>query len=353
MTGSVITLLKKTVELMGSDLHILVGSLPTFRLNGKLVSWEEGSVTEIEDVERWIGEIVNAEQKERLLKEKEIDLSFDLPGVARFRVNIYTQKGTYAMAFRVVPKLIRSVDDWGLPSICHKFAQLRQGFILVVGPTGHGKSTTLASIIEEINQNRYEHIISVEDPIEFVYESKKSIISQRELGGDTNSWGVALKSVLREDPDVVLVGEMRDPDTMAAAITLAETGHLVFATLHTNSASQTVDRIIDSFPEHQQDQVRTQLASTLEAVLSQRLVPTLDGKRAVATEVLVATPAVRNSIRESKVHQIDNIISTSGEFGMYLLENSLAELVGKGLLDPQVANTYAVRPTVLSRLLSK
>jgi len=231
------------------------------------------------------------------------------------------------------------------------FAKLKQGFVLVTGPTGSGKSSTLAAIIDEINQTRTEHIVTIEDPVEFVFENKKSVVSQREMGGDTKGWRKALKSVLRQDPDVVLVGEMRDLETIQAAITTAETGHLVFATLHTNSAAQTVDRIVDSFPSAQQAQVKSQLASSLEAVFSQRLIPSIDGKRAIATEVMIVTPAVKTNIREGKVHQIDNIIQTGSEMGMHLLETSLAELVNKGTIDKKVALVYALRPTVLARLL--
>jgi len=223
----------------------------------------------------------------------------------------------------------------------------------VTGPTGQGKSSTLAAILEEINATRAEHIVTIEDPVEFVYQNKKSIVSQRELGGDTDSFTRALKSVLREDPNVVLVGEMRDLETMKAAMTTAETGHLVFATLHTNSASQTVDRVIDSFPQEQQEQIRSQLATSLEAVFSQRLIPTKDGKRAVAVEVMVSTPAVKSNIREGKTHQIDNIIQTSAEVGMILLESSLANLVNRGIVDKEVAYKYANHPSVLARLIGE
>jgi twitching motility protein PilT len=239
----------------------------------------------------------------------------------------------------------------GLPGICHAFAKLKQGFVLVTGPTGSGKSTTVAAVLDEINSNRTEHIVSIEDPVEFIHLNKKSIISQRELGGDTKSWDNALKSVLRQDPNIVYIGEMRDAETMAAAMTVAETGHLVFATLHTNSASQTIERIVDSFPEDQQSQVVLQLSMVLEAVLSQRLIPTLDAKRIVATEILIATPAVRNNIREGKTFQIDNVIQTSGNLGMRLLEQSLAELINRNVVDRAVAMEHAIRPAVLDKMV--
>jgi twitching motility protein PilT len=345
-------LLRLVVQKKAADIHLIKGAPPMLRLQGRLVPIENLPVLDIEGVEKVVLGMLTPEQKEVLVKNKELDFSLAVPGVARFRANVYTQMGSLAADLRVISEKIPTVDELKLPKICHTFATLRQGFILVTGPTGHGKSTSLAAIIEEINQTRDTHIVTIEDPVEFVYTSKKSIISQRELGGDTRSFAAALKSVLRQDPDVVLVGEMRDPETMSAAITIAETGHLVFATLHTNSAAQTIDRIIDSFPEEQQQQIRIQLSASLEAILSQRLVPTKDGKRMAATEVMVATPAVRNLIREGKTHQVDNIIITGGEMGMYLLESSLADIVNRGLVDKEVAKGYAIRPSVLERLLS-
>ena len=246
---------------------------------------------------------------------------------------------------------IKTPEQLRLPQIIHTFATLKQGFILVTGPTGHGKSSTLAAIIEEINQTRSDHIVTIEDPIEFIYTPKKSIISQREMKYDTHGWDIALRSALREDPDVVLVGEMRDYETIAAALTIAETGHLVFATLHTNSAAQTIDRIIDVFPEEQQQQVRQQLAGSLEAVISQRLIPAIPAGRIPATEILLATSAVRNLIREGKSHQIDNVIQTSGAIGMMTLENSLVSWVRAGAITLEMAKTYALRPGEVERLV--
>jgi twitching motility protein PilT len=346
-------LLKNVIDTKSSDLHLMAGVPPMARLYGELVPVPGSAALTKEMNKELVLSLMNGEQQKKFVKLKELDFSVELPGLARFRVNTYFQKGTMAAALRHIPAKILSVDELGLPEVCHSFTKLKQGFVLVTGPTGSGKSSTLAAIIDEINQTRSEHIITVEDPVEFMFENKKSIISQREMGGDTKSWGRALKSVLRQDPDVVLVGEMRDLETIQAAITTAETGHLVFATLHTNSAAQTIDRIVDSFPSEQQGQVRSQLASSLEAVFSQRLIPSLDGKRVVATEVMIVTPAVKTNIREGKIHQIDNVIQTGSEMGMHLLETSLAELVNKNLVDKQVAMTYSLRPTVLARLLGK
>lgn len=346
-------LLKIVLDTGSSDLHLVVGSPPTLRTHGKLSFIENETALDAATAAQLVLETMNPEQKEFFLKQKEWDYSYAIPGVARFRVNAYTQKGTVAAALRLIPEIIPTIDDLKLPPICHTFAQLHQGFILVTGPTGQGKSSTLAAILEEINATRAEHIVTIEDPVEFVYQNKKSIVSQRELGGDTDSFSRALRSVLREDPNVVLVGEMRDLETMKAAMTTAETGHLVFATLHTNSASQTVDRLVDSFPQEQQEQIRSQLATSLEAVFSQRLVPTKDGKRAVAVEVMVSTPAVKTNIREGKTHQIDNVIQTSSEVGMILLESSLANLVNRGIVDKEVAYKYANHPSVLARLIGE
>jgi len=344
-------LLKLTFDTGASDLHIVAGSSPTLRIDGKLQPAPNTAPIDGNTTQQLVLEILNPQQKDRLLKEKELDFSVALPGIGRFRANAYFQKKTLGIALRTIKEKVPTIDELRLPKICHTFAGLRQGFILVTGPTGHGKSSTLSSIIEEINTGRAEHIVTIEDPIEFVYTPKKSIVSQRELGEDTLSWAASLKSVLREDPDVVLVGEMRDPETMAAAITVAETGHLVFATLHTNNAAQTVDRIIDSFPEEQQNQIRLQLSNALEAILAQRLIPATTGGRVPATEILVATPAVRNTIREGKTHQIDNIIQTSSEVGMATLESSLAYWVNQGVVDIQTARSYALRPADLDRLV--
>ncbi len=334
-----------------SDLHLVVDSYPIFRTVGKLMPYTPAGVIDVDSLMAMITSVMNQNQKEIFLKELELDFSVKIAGKARFRANAYFQKGTPAISLRYIPDKIPTINELGLPEICHSFAKLKQGFVLITGPTGTGKSTTLAAIIDEINATRQEHIVTIEDPIEFLHENKKSFVSQRELGGDTKSWSNALKSVLRQDPNVVYIGEMRDADTMQAAMTVAETGHLVFATLHTNSAAQSIERIVDSFPDEQQEQIVLQLSMVLEAVLTQRLIPTIGGKRAVATEIMVVTPAVRNNIREGKTFQIDNVIQTSGNLGMKLIENSLAELVNKNIVDRNVALEYAIRPSLLDKLL--
>lgn len=344
-------LLQLVVQRNSSDLHLLVGSPPYLRLEGVLTPVPGEPEVTVEFIEKVLKEVLQTEQYERFTVNREIDFSFPFNDKARFRVNAYTQRGSFAAAFRMIPLNIPTIDDLGLPKILHTFTNLRQGFILVTGPTGHGKSTTLASMINEINENRAEHIVTIEDPVEFIFHPKRSIISQREMGSDTHSWQVALRSVLREDPDVVLVGEMRDHETIASALTVAETGHLVFATLHTNSAAQTIDRIVDVFPEEQQNQVRLQLSNVIEAVFSMRLVPTIDGKRCVAYEVLLGTSAIKTSIREGKTHQIDNILQTSTEIGMNTIEMSLAQLVKSGKVDLETAQNYSLRPEELLRLV--
>lgn len=344
-------LLEAAATAGSSDIHLVANSLPFLRTMGKLEVYQAMGVTDTDTVMMMINSLMTPIQRELFLKNLELDFSVSIPGKYRFRANAYFQKRTPGLSLRFIPDKVPTVEELGLPDICHSFAKLKQGFILVTGPTGAGKSTTLASIIDEINTNRREHIVTIEDPIEFVHENKKSIVSQRELGGDTISWGNALKSVLRQDPNIVYIGEMRDAETMQAAMTVAETGHLVFATLHTNSASQSIERIVDSFPEEQQSQMVLQLSMVLEAVLSQRLVPTLSGKRAVATEIMVVTPAVRNNIREGKTFQIDNVIQTSGNLGMRLVENSLAELVNKNIIDRTTALEFAIRPSLLDKLL--
>jgi twitching motility protein PilT len=337
-------------RLEASDLHLMVGFPPMLRVNGVLGPIEGQPVLLNPDVEQLVFSVFSTEQRELFLTNREID--FSVPSnVGRFRVNVYNQKGTIAAAFRLIPSKIRTIEELGMPSICHEFVKLHQGFVLITGPTGHGKSTTLAAMINEINLSKAEHIVTIEDPIEYVYPTGKSIISQREMHQDTHSWSVALRSVLRQDPNVVLVGEMRDYETIGAAITIAETGHLVFATLHTNSAGQTIDRIVDVFPENQQSQIRLQLSSVLEGVVSQRLVPAMNGGRIAVTEIMTATPAVKTVIREGKSHQIDNIIQTSAELGMMTLETSLAQAVIERKITVETATNYAVRPEDLARKL--
>lgn len=346
-------LLETTLSKRASDLHLITGNTPIIRVDGTLMPVIGYSPLLEDEVRALVFSLLNEEQKEILSVNKELDFSFSYGQQARFRVNVYHQKGTLATALRLLPATVPKIDELNLPDICHTFATLKQGFILVTGPTGHGKSTTLASIIDEINQNRAVHIVTIEDPIEYVFNHQKALISQRELRSDTHSWQIALRSCLREDPDVVMIGEMRDYETITAALTIAETGHLVFATLHTNSASQSIDRIVDVFPEHQQAQVRMQLSLTLEAILSQRLMPCLDGGRTPAVEILVATPAVKTSLREGKTHFIDNIIQTSIELGMITLEMDLARLVKTGKISLDTAKTFALRPEELMRQMRK
>lgn len=344
-------LLQYVIAHNASDLHLLVGSPPIVRIDGDLLAIPgEVSLTG-QTIEPLIAAVVSPQQKEILMVNKELDFSFALVNEARFRVNAYFQRDTQAASFRLIPKIIPTIDSLSLPKICHTFTTLKQGFILVTGPTGHGKSTTLAAMLDEINHNRSVHIISIEDPIEYVYTANKSIISQREVRTDTHSWEIALRSVLREDPDVVLIGEMRDFETIAAALTIAETGHLVFATLHTNSAAQTIDRIVDVFPESQQAQVRLQLSGNLEAVFSQRLIPRQGGGRVVAHEIMLGTQAIKTAIREGKTHMLDNIILTSAEYGMTTLENSLAALVKAQAISLETAQAYALRPGDVTRFL--
>lgn len=338
------------VKKEASDLHLVAGSPAVIRIDGLLLPITTAALTP-DETESLVFELLAPEQKEMLLVNKEIDFSFALGEVARFRVNAYYQKGYLSAALRFIPTYIKSIEELNLPRICHNFAKMRQGFILVTGPTGHGKSTTIASIINEINQTRPMHILTVEDPIEYVYPKGKALVSQREMHLDTHSWEVALRSALREDPDVVLVGEMRDYETIASAITIAETGHLVFATLHTNSAAQSIDRIIDVFPETQQAQVRLQLAATIAGIISIRLVPAIGGGRLPVSEILLTSPAVQTAIRDGKTHQIDNIIQTSGGDGMILMDASLAYLVKAGRISFEVAKAYSIRSRELERLV--
>ncbi len=344
-------ILQEVVNRYASDLHLVVGAPPILRIDGVLSPLPNLEPLTPQDTERLTFSLLSPDQKELLLVNKEVDFSFALGDLARFRVNAYFQKGYIGAALRLIPLQIRTIEELNLPKICHQFARLRQGFILVTGPTGHGKSTTIAAIINEINQNNPCHILTIEDPIEYVYPHGKAIVSQRELHLDTHSWAIALRSALREDPDVVLIGEMRDYETIAAAITIAETGHLVLATLHTNSAAQTIDRIVDVFPEHQQTQIKLQLAASLEGVISERLVPAIGGSRLPATEILLVTSAVRTVIREGKTHLIDNIIQTSAEIGMMSLETSLAGYVRAGKIALTTAQAYCLRPEELTRLL--
>ncbi len=349
-------LLDLTVKNNASDLHLIPGIPPALRIDGALSYLGGLAILSPESVESMLGSLLTPEQKERLSRSKELDFSAAYGGglygdLGRFRINAYYQRGKLSVALRFLPRNIKTLEELHMPKVCHTFATMRQGLVLVTGPTGQGKSTTLASIVNEINMTRADHILTVEDPIEYMYPTGKSIISQRELGSDTYSWNAALKAALREDPDVVLVGEMRDPDTMAAAITIAETGHLVFSTLHTNSAAQSIDRMLDSFPGEQQGQIRAQLAFTLKGIVSQRLLPLLTGGRVPAVEILIGNPAVASNIRDGKTHLIDSVIETSQDVGMVTLESSLSQLVLAGSISLDVAKSYALHPDELLRMV--
>lgn len=344
-------LLQFTIDNQGSDIHLVAGSPLSVRINGVLSFPAGPQVLNKEQAEALIFPILSPDQKQHLENEKEIDLAYQFGNKGRFRVNVYRQMESFAAAFRLIPDTIRSVDELGLPKIFHSFSRYNQGLVLFTGPTGEGKSTSLAAIIDEINQSESRHILTIEDPVEFVYKSAKSVISQREVGKDTKAWQAALRSALRSDPDVVLVGEMRDFETISLTLTLAETGHLVFATLHTNTASQTIDRIVDVFPSHQQAQVRQQLSTVLNAVISQRLVPKIHGGRIAAVEIMLNTPAVANLIREKKVFQIDGVIQTSSGSGMMLMENHLLDLLNQKVISKETALSRSFRPNELIRLM--
>lgn len=348
-------LLKELVDKGGSDLHISNKLPPIARIDGKLVRLDYDPLTP-EGVENLLFPMMSNEQRRHLEQEWELDFSYGVENIGRFRVNFYKDKGCYAAAFRTIAATAPQLEELGMPPIVTQIAEKPRGLVLVTGPTGSGKSTTLAAMIDYINRTRAEHILTIEDPVEFVHTSKVSVIHQRELGMDTRSFANALKSSLREDPDIILVGEMRDHETIALALTAAETGHLVFGTLHTSSASQTIDRIIDVFPEGQQQQIRVQLANSLVAVFSQTLLPKRqpDGTRKgriMAQEIMVVTPAVANLIREAKAAQIYSTIQTSSGAGMQTLEAALAELFKKGLVTIEDALAKSSKPAELKRLI--
>lgn len=349
---SITKVLDIAIERNASDIQISVGYPVMIRIDGTLIAVNEQIVSD-SNAEELIMPVLSEQKKELLEVNREVDLAYTHQNGtnARFRINAYYSRQNLTAAFRHIPSRIKTIEELQLPAIYNQFANMKQGFVLVTGPTGHGKSTTLAAILQSVNTNRAVHILTIEDPIEYIFPQGKAVVDQREMHDDTHSWTIALKSALRQDPDVILVGEMRDYETIAAAITLAETGHLVFATLHTNSASQTLDRIIDVFPENQQAQIRTQLANILEAVVAQRLVPIEGGGRRAVSEIMLGTPAVRNLIREGKTHQIDNVIRTSADVGMVSLEHSLVKLVRDGLITMDKAQEYAVHPEEVVRLL--
>ena len=331
------------VERSASDIHLIVGVPVTVRVDGRLLPLPDAPVVTGPKVRELISDFVPEELMTSFKQKKELDFSFGYKEM-RFRVNVYYQKGCEAASLRLIPKTIRTFKDLGLPPILEKFADHNQGFVILAGPTGSGKSTTLAAMIDKINQERTKHIITVEDPIEYVFEHNKSIISQREIGTDTDSFPRALRSVLREDPDVVLIGEMRDLETVEAALTIAETGHLVFTTLHTNSAAQTADRIINIFPSHLRQQVSSQLASVLLGVVSQRLIPKINGGRVMAAEIMIGNSAIKTLIREGKTYQIPNVIQTSAAEGMISLDKVLAEYVSRGDISLEDALAWSLDP---------
>jgi len=336
-----------------SDLHLSVGRYPTLRIDGVLVPLSKEEMVTPERSEQFANALLTIDQQQRFLQEKDIDFSYDFKGKARFRVNIFRQRGFIGSALRLIPSRIRTIEELKLPKILRGFTKRMQGFLLVVGPAGHGKSTTLAALINELNHSRDNNVITIEDPIEYIFVQDRCIISQRELYHDTISFSRGLRAALREDPDVIMVGEMRDLDTTATALTAAETGHLVFTTLHTNNAAQTIDRIIDSFPAGQQGQVRSQLAATILGIVSERLVPRVGGGRVPAVEIMIANSAVRNLIREKKTHEIDLVIETSADIGMIKLNRSLANLVKQGEITLENAEIYSTNQEELRMLLQK
>src|SRR5580765_797107 len=344
-------LLDEVIKKKASDLHLQVGLPPMLRVDGSLTPVVGADALDEEALEALIFAILDEDQKQILLKDKEFDFSFAFGELGRFRVNAFHERGNLAAALRLIPNEILTTEQLGLPAQVAKFAEYPRGLVLVTGPTGSGKSTSLAALVHKINMERASHIITIEDPIEYTHKSKKSVVVQREVHYDTYSFSAALRSALREDPDVVLIGEMRDLETIASAITIAETGHLVLATLHTNSAAQSIDRMVDVFPPHQQPQIRSQLANILMAICSQRLVPTIGGGRVAAAEILIATPAVRNIVREGKTHQLEAVIQTGAEFGMQSMDKTLVGLIHSGTISYDEARNFAVDQDELDRLM--
>jgi twitching motility protein PilT len=353
-TSSIDELLERMVSQGASDLHVTTGSEPAIRVNGRLARLDGVARLSGDDTQRLLYRILSTEQQKQLEIKRQLDLSYSIPGLARFRVNVYFQRESLGAAFRLVPAELKTLDDLGLPQQLHDLARKPRGLVLVTGPTGSGKSTTLAAVIDEINRTRHDHIMTIEDPIEFLHRHKNCIVNQREIGPDAISFAEALRGALRQDPDVILLGEMRDLETIATALTAAETGHLVFATLHTQDAPSTVDRLIDVFPAAQQEQIRVQIASTLQAIVTQTLVPTIDGAgRVPAVEILYPDDAVRNLIRQAKVEQIYSIMQTGTQRGMQTLEQALVDLVLRGKISQEAAITRSSRPDQLVGLLKR
>jgi len=346
-------LILTAAEQRASDLHISAGYYPTVRVDGVLVQLTDKQLVDPERAEGLVLSLVDEDRKAHFKEYKELDFSFSYEDKIRLRCNVFYQKGYVGGAFRFIPSDIRTIEELTLPELIHDFAKATQGFVLVTGPTGHGKSTSLAAIIDEINHTREEHIITIEDPIEYVFTPDKSMIDQREVGFDTKNFRRALRATFRQDADVIMVGEMRDRETISTAVTAAETGHLIFATLHTNSASQSIDRIIDSFPSDQQGQIRSQLAGSLLGVISQRLLPRVGGGQVPAVEVMMATYAVRNLIREEKTHQLDLMIETGAEQGMVSLNRSLANMVREDMITIEDAEAYSLNPKDLRTILGR
>ncbi|EKD99783.1 MAG: hypothetical protein ACD_22C00173G0002 [uncultured bacterium] len=344
-------ILERIVQVNASDLHLCVGSSPYIRVNTKLSALSDMPVLTVDDIEYFLSQILTEEQKALFEVNKELDFSISLGAKNRFRVNAFYQRGYPSVALRLIPMTIPSLAQLNLPTMLSDLCQLKQGLVLVAGPTGHGKSTTIAAMIDKINETRAEHIVTIEDPIEYIYTNKMSLIEQREMYLDTHSWEGALKGALRQDPNIVMIGEMRDLETMSSALQISETGHLVFATLHTNSASQTVERIISSFPEPSQGQVRLQLAQVLEVIISQRLIASPTKGMVPAVEIMLASDAIKNLIREGRTHLIDTTISTSLNVGMTSLERSLADLASQGVIDATDAILYSNHPDEFRRLV--
>jgi twitching motility protein PilT len=347
-------LLEQMVALGASDLHVTVGSAPAFRVRGHIVRADGFDAFTADDTRALLYRILSSEQQKHFELNRQLDFAYSMPGLARFRVNVYYQREAVGAAFRLIPQEIKSLEELALPHILHQLSEYPRGLVLVTGPTGSGKSTTLAAVIDEINRNRAEHILTVEDPIEFVHRHKRCIVNQREIGPDATSFGLALKAALRQDPDVILVGEMRDLETISTALTAAETGHLVFGTLHTQSAPSTIDRIIDVFPPEQQEQVRIMLAGSLQAVVTQTLLPTADGNgRVAALEILFPDDAVRNLIRQAKIEQVYSVMQTNTARGMQTMEQALADLATRRVVDLEDALARSSRPDQLIGILER